>query len=246
MQLVKKQLEYLLIHYFRECYNEFPKGKLIATESPDFVLKMKSRQNLGIELTRLNPFHAAVQNKKEAALEVAGKKIIEQTRELFMETSRVNLFVKFLFSENKIIIPERIPVLSAKLANSVRCAVKGKSSNSYFHEIISGNSLPEDLQEVLILHHPKLKVPVWELSNNLGISENVPEDIQLTIQKKDEKLILYQKQQFNSYWLIITTDRLRGTKNYNLQNKILKQQFHSRFQQVFLFDLMRAKIFRLV
>ncbi|MFW6245941.1 MAG: hypothetical protein ACOC13_00685, partial [Tangfeifania sp.] len=234
MQPAKKQLEYLLIHYFRECYDEFPKGKLTATESPDFVLKIKSRQNLGIELTRLNPFHAAVQNKKEAAGDVTRKEIIEQTRDLFMQTSPVNLFVKFLFSENKIIIPERIPVLSARLANSVRSVVKGKSSNSYFHEIISEKSLPEGLQEILILHHPKLETPVWELSNNLGISENVPEDIQRAIQKKDEKLILYQKQQFNSYWLIITTDRLRGTKNYNLQNKILNQQFHSRFQQVFL------------
>ncbi len=246
MQPVKKQLEHLLIQYFRECYDEFPKGKLIASESPDFIVKIKKKFNLGIELTRLNPLNAKVPTSEELERNQIRDEIIERSKYIFTQTSAENLFVKFLFSDNKVIIPEQIPVLSAKLANSVRNTVKGKSSNSWFHEIISEKSLPEGLQEVLILHHPKLETPVWELSNNLGISENVPEDIQLTIQKKNEKLILYQKQQFNNYWLIILTDRLRGTKNYNLQNKILNQQFHSRFQQVFLFDLMRANIFRLV
>ena len=106
--------------------------------------------------------------------------------------------------------------------------------------------MPEGLEALLVVHHPGLQVSVWERSNNLGISEDVVADIREAIHKKDEKLIHYQKQRLNYYWLLITTDRLRGVRNYNLPNKIMNHTFHSRFQHVFLFDLIKSDVFRLV
>jgi hypothetical protein len=52
----KQQEEKLILKYFIEEYNEFPKGKLIKSESPDFILKTSPKRSIGIELTRLfNP-----------------------------------------------------------------------------------------------------------------------------------------------------------------------------------------------
>lgn len=246
MQPEKKQLEELLIHYFRECYNEFPKGKLIASESPDFSLKIGKRFHLGIEITRLNPFNAVAPNKYAVAYNVFIKEIIEQAEFLFSQSMNFKLFVKVLFSDKKRITTDRKLSVTALLANAVRETVRNKNENTFFRESVSAKMLPTGIEELLILHHPKLTTSIWEPSNNLGISENVPADVQATILKKDEKMDLYQKQQLNDYWLIITTDRLRGTKNYNLNNKFLNQSFHSRFQQVFLFDLMQVNIFRLL
>ncbi len=246
MQSEKKQLEILLMHYFRESYNIFPAGKLIPSESPDFMVKIKKKFNLRIELTRLNPLNAKTLTIKELERDQLRDEVIDRAKDIFTQSSAINLFVKILFSDKEKLNPGSSVVLSARLTNLIRNSVQDKNTGGFFHKLITGSSLPKELGEILIIHDPVLKTSVWERSNNLGISENVPEDIQLAIQKKDEKLILYQKQQFNSYWLIITTDRLRGTKNYNLQNKVLNQQFHSRFQQVFLFDLMRANIFRVV
>ena len=96
------------------------------------------------------------------------------------------------------------------------------------------------------MHHPDLNIPVWERSNNLGISENVVDDIRETIKKKDEKLRLYQKQHLNYYWLIITTDKLMGIKSSDLPGKIMNHSFKSHFQQVFLFDLIKSDIYQLV
>ena len=246
MQSEKKQLEELLIHYFREYYSEFPKGKLTSSESPDFVLKMKTRFHLGIEITRLNPVNAISPDKNTVAYGAFIKEVIEQAEFLFSQSMSLQLFVKVLFSDKRRITAERKLIVGARLANTVRETVRDKKTNSFFRESVPAKLLPTGIEEVLILHHPNLETAIWEPSNNLGISENVPADVQTAIQKKDEKMDLYQKQQLNNYWLIITTDRLRGTKNYNLQNKVLNQQFHSRFQQVFLFDLMRANIFRLL
>ena len=92
-----------------------------------------------------------------------------------------------------------------------------------------------------------METSAWERANNLGISNDVVDDIRRAIHKKDEKLLrLYQKQRLNYYWLLITTDRLRGATKFNLGKKIMNHEFHSEFQHVFLFDLIKSNIFQIV
>ena len=40
----KKQTEALFMDFFRTIYPEFPKGKLIPSESPDFIVKINNRK----------------------------------------------------------------------------------------------------------------------------------------------------------------------------------------------------------
>lgn len=246
MQPEKKQLEVLIMNYFRECYPGFPGRKLIPSESPDFIFTLKSRNNLGIELTRLNPLNAREPDEAELSKNSSRERIIESAKELFEGTSPLKLFVKVLFSEQKKVAEERELSVSAQLVSTIRKATDGRSHLSFFRETVSGEALPEGLEALLVVHHPGLQVSVWERSNNLGISEDVVADIREAIHKKDEKLRHYQKQRLNYYWLLITTDRLRGVRNYNLPNKIMNHTFHSRFQHVFLFDLIKSDVFRLV
>lgn len=246
MQPEKKQLEVLLMNYFRECNPDFPKGRLVPSESPDFILTLKSKNNLGIELTRLNPLNARIPDEMDLRKKRTREKIIESAKTLFEGTSSLKLFVKFLFSENEIIPEERELSVSVQLTNIVRKAVANKNPQAFFRESVTAEALPEGLEALLIVHHPGLKVSFWERSNNLGVSEDVVADIREAIHKKDEKLLHYQKQRLNYYWLLITTDRLRGVKNYNLPNKIMNHTFHSRFQRVFLFDLIKSDVFQLV
>ncbi len=48
-----KEEEYI-IELFRIEYPGFPKGKLLKTESPDFILKENTKTSIGIELTKLH------------------------------------------------------------------------------------------------------------------------------------------------------------------------------------------------
>jgi hypothetical protein len=50
----KKLDEFLVMESFREIFPEFPKGKLYAAESPDFILSLGPRKKIGIELVRLH------------------------------------------------------------------------------------------------------------------------------------------------------------------------------------------------
>ncbi|WP_163709676.1 hypothetical protein [Mangrovibacterium lignilyticum] len=48
-----KKNEHIIIQQFARLYHEWPKGKLQAGESPDFILKINTRKSIGIELTEL-------------------------------------------------------------------------------------------------------------------------------------------------------------------------------------------------
>ncbi len=246
MQPEKKQLEILLMHYFRECYPVFPRGKLISSESPDFILKLKTRTQIGIELTRLNPLNAPAPGNSRLEQHIIRDRIIHTVKELVESNSSMQLFVKFLFSENNPIEAERELSVIAQVAHIIRKSILLKKLNKFFYIVIDNKSLPRGLENILIINHPALENSIWERSNNLGLSEDVLGDIREAIYKKDEKLHLYHRQNLNSYWLIVITDRLQGTRNYNLHDKIMNHDFQSHFQHVFLFDLIKTKIFQLV
>jgi len=65
----QKEEEKLVMEYFREAWNGFPKGKLVPSESPDFILKLNPKKSFGIELTRLpeleSPFDALIMALKK-------------------------------------------------------------------------------------------------------------------------------------------------------------------------------------
>lgn len=245
MQEFRKQLEVLLVNYFRESYTDFPKGKIMASESPDFVIRLKNKHLLGIELTRLNPANALQQTDETKNESAYRETFIEETKKQFEPGSPFKLFVKFLFSERDKLTPEREMVTRVRLLSLLRESLKNKNSKSFFQISFPANALPPAISQLLVVHHPGLKTSVWERSNNLGISTNVVDDIRQAILKKDEKLLLYQKQNLNYYWLLITTDCLRGSKSINLTNRILNEEFNSRFQHVFLFDLVKNRVITL-
>ncbi len=242
----KKQLEILLLEYFRKSYTDFPRGIVITSESPDFIVSFKNHHLLGIELTRLNPGNAAQQTQQEIAATASQERIIELARNIFEEHLPHRLFVKFLFSEKAIIDTNREMLLSVQLSSIIREKVKDKNQNHFFKTSIAHPELPFELESVLIINHPELKKSFWERSNNLGVSTNVVEDIRNSIHKKDEKMRIYQKQHLNYYWLLIFTDRLRGIRSYNLAEKVRNHKFESRFQHVFLFDLVKSDIYELI
>jgi len=54
MTMDKTSEEWVVMRYFREKYEDFPKGRLVKSESPDFILKQGPKKQTGIEITRLD------------------------------------------------------------------------------------------------------------------------------------------------------------------------------------------------
>ncbi len=139
--------EKLIIEYFINEYIHFPKGKLVKSESPDFILKQSPKRSIGIELTKL--------------------------------------------------------------------------------------------------HHPENRFFYRDKRNDIQINELSKEPIEYTIKAKEEKLPLYQKKKINTFWLIITLEKYNVSKSLNLNNKFENWAFSSKFQKVFLFELVNRKVYEL-
>lgn len=245
MQLeVKKQVEVLLMEYFRCTYPEFPKGRLIPSESPDFILGLKNRLSVGIEITRLYPSDQKniLLPPESTSIEM---KFIDKVRELTGGYYSQPLFVKFLFHKGCTINESHI--LSAAIMTSV--AIRNKLTHKkadFFQLIIPDKELPSFLKSVLVMRHTLLETPLWEKANHQGVSNHIATDTSNAIQKKDEKIKLYQSKNLHNYWLLITTDQLEAYSNVNIRNQIIHNKFNSLFHKVFLFELMKAKVFQLV
>ena len=140
----KKQLEILLMNYFRESYIDFPKGIVAPSESPDFIVSFKNHHLLGIELTRLNPWNLATQTPEQIAETVSRGNIIELTREIFENHLPHQLFIKFLFSDKIKIGDSREMMLAVKLASIMREKVKDYNNKTFFHISLAQPDLPDE------------------------------------------------------------------------------------------------------
>lgn len=142
--------EEYIIDLFRIEYPDFPKGKLMKTESPDFILKENPKTTIGIELTKLHG-----------------------------------------------------PTV--------------KKENTHFASKVYGYLPPEFSKE----------------------------NIEFTINAKDEKLPLYQQKKLNQIWLLITADLNESPVSFNLNNKLENWNFLSGFHKIFLFELKTRNVFEL-
>ena len=46
---IQDEEEISILKIFSKEYSDFPKGKLVKTESPDFILKINLKKSIGIE-----------------------------------------------------------------------------------------------------------------------------------------------------------------------------------------------------
>lgn len=142
--------EEFIMEQFRNEYMDLPKGQLVKSESPDFILKLTARKAIGIELTKLHG--PAVQKEK-----------------------------------------------------------------THFPLKING-------------YHPP------ELNR---------ENMEYTINAKNDKLPIYRQRGLKQIWLLVTTDLSNSQVSFNLANKLGSWKFSSGFHKIFLFELKARKVFEL-
>ncbi|MBN2348992.1 MAG: hypothetical protein JXJ22_09155 [Bacteroidales bacterium] len=140
----KYQDENLIMHYFAEKYDQFPSGKLIKTESPDFILKRSSRSAIGIELTRLkqpNSFNYLHSDRPYESLPVPfTKENLEKT--IYNKEEKLPIYRKKKVEELWLIITAEI--IEKSTSYNIPDKIDQWNFNSKFHkvfffEIFSGN-----------------------------------------------------------------------------------------------------------
>jgi hypothetical protein len=145
--------EKAVIALLRKKWPEFPKGKLIKNESPDFILKTNRKFSIGIEITRMDE---------------PGSKHMKRSD-------------------------------------------------------TSGGLTDQAENE----------------TNIITITRN---QLESTIQRKEEKLALYRKQMSDAYWLVITAGVNNRGFEYRVSQNIAQWQFDTVFHKIFLLLSAEEKI----
>lgn len=231
------------MEYFRTNFTDFPKGRLRASESPDFLLETSPGNKIGIELTRLY-----FDNSSPEISDIPDniqKEIVDKAQEFYELTSPSKLFVKVGFSEKCKVIQEKQLMLSVLVANAVKKSVKTPKAGSFF-SICQTSNLPDEIDGIFMATHPVLSESVWEVADFSKKNYETILKIRQLIAKKEEKIQLYQKKWLNQCWLIITADRLNNKQKETFHHLIFNSGSSHQFQKIFLFDLLKAQIIQIL
>jgi len=71
------------------------------------------------------------------------------------------------------------------------------------------------------------------------------ENLEFTINAKNEKITIYRQKKLNQIWLLITADLDESPVSFNLYNKLENWIFYSKFQKIFFYELKTRKVFEL-
>jgi hypothetical protein len=91
----KKIKERNILNLFRKRYPDFPKGKIIPAESPDFLLRLSPKKSIGIELSSLPSLSYHFQDKSDLQLLISEIQQVIIKKEEKIRLYRKNMAVEY-------------------------------------------------------------------------------------------------------------------------------------------------------
>ena len=240
---LKNQEEIQLLRYFKYFYEDFPKGKISKQESPDFILSTSKHYSIGIELTKL-----FLQKKKSESeyfvplFEEEKQDLIYRVKTLFKENHDFDISAHFDFSDKYYEINMDLSLLALEVYDSIAFRIKRWSSNDRFYTKIKSEKLPDWLHSIDLIHFPEDRISKW-----VSCKVNVPtahfyESLKHSIDHKESKLKLYEKNWCDQYWLLVVAECLNCATPFDIIRQIERWKFESGFHKIFLFELFEQKI----
>jgi hypothetical protein len=241
----KKNEEKLLLRHFKEIYYNFPKGKLIATESPDFILKPGPQHAIGMELMRLHKDKTDTDAFAPRSTEYLKRELIQETKLRFEQQSAIKCYTVLYFTPDFKLFKNQLIPLSKSLSQLISDKIKKRDKRSPFQETINNTKHSDVIQSIRLLYHPAVPYSYWTSGETFLTSSLTRELFIRHIREKEEKMELYKQKKLDQYWLILLTDFATRSTSFNLHNKLSLWSFRSTFHKVFLFEIFNPGIYEL-
>lgn len=232
-----KEEELKILRYYQHFAKDFPKGKIKATESPDFILMQGPKRSIGIEFTRLILPHKTIltTNDKQKV------RFTLQCHKKFLLHANLPVSAHFHFRENSVLTEEQLDYHAYQTSRFIINSVKKENLKKNIRMNLSGSGLPPYINSVDLIYFRDSRSSEWSICMEKISQGTFMESFENLIQKKEEKLKLYQKRFLENYWLIIYSDCLRNSLNTNLLNLLERVSLYSGFDRIILIELFRRK-----
>lgn len=236
----QKKEERQFLAQFRECYPDFPNGKIEESEAPDFIVRPTTKRSLGIEITRIFFDEESIQNRN---IEIR-RKLINKALKSFQLSSNENLAANICFNAETPFERLNIKFLSEEISVIIQRFIQSEGDSGKPFWKIKQN-LPKHIEEINLIHSRENQVPVWTSSCVKIFQKEFIESIKTSILKKQEKIYMYQSNVLDNYWLLIVADNIAYSAGFNINNLLERISFESSFEEIFLFDYFNRKIYTL-
>lgn len=242
MQHDKYTYEQVILSCFRNDFHSFPKGKLIKSETPDFILKCSPQKQIGIEISRIfKPVNSTFVFTEGAPVQ---QEIVRKAQQLFQYNSSHWVYVNVLFKPEIMFTREEVMQYAVRISGAVYQEIKKHPNHFYRTRLLKIEHL-EPIDSIFILSHPDMKQSRWQAQNEWLSPGASIDAIEIALKKKEELYRAYQKEKFYPFWLILVSDTLPRRRNFNLRNKLEQITFKSSFKNVIFYELFLGETYQL-
>jgi hypothetical protein len=169
---------------FRANFSEFPEGKIIESEEPDFFIERAKGKILGIELTEL--YRTAPRNQvPRQAIESLMRQIVQRAQSIYESAGGPPFYVYVYFAPRLELKKNDVAQIAQKLASIVadntvtmdqQITVENRSSNRVY--------FPEQIISIRISRHSFMTDGLWAAPDGDAVPHMSAEEIRYQCQKQ--------------------------------------------------------------
>lgn len=230
----KKVRERQFIEEFSKNYPEFPAGKIVDHESPDFLIEHDSKV-IGIEI--VDYIRGQVKGEsKERRNEVLWQKVADEARKKFEAKFTDPLLVHFFWNNRHILRQSEI----SQLADSAVEIIERHVPVQLFEKIRIGSDELEDTlietacHSISVLRVRNEKQSLWSFVS-AGFTEVQNNEIQYLLDSKNDKVQDYLHS-CDTVWLIMVADGRYISSNIDITSTAVNNVYETLFERVFIYD----------
>lgn len=239
----QKERENLLLHEVAEIYDDFPSDKIIASESPDFLISGES-DTVGIELTDYIRGQGE-QGSFKRRNEILWQQVANHARTIYEMHNSAPLLVHFFWHDLKHLKEEDLDELAQTAARLVKANIPDKRferSMLEYHDLHE-SPLEGFLHALHITRVRNVKQSLWSFAAADFIDLQA-EELQWLISQKNSKVPEYLTS-CATVWLLIVADGAYLSSNISISEEITEHKYVSRFERILLYNRFDRKVLTL-
>jgi hypothetical protein len=235
-----KQQEHRFVGILRQRIPDFPSGRLVETESPDFVIITRNGK-VGVEVTKIHQQTASNRLRRQ---ESEQEKIANEAVQIFETKSSIPLEVEIHFSANSVFNKRNRSRLAMAIANLINAYLPSEAG-----PLVSRNdwsdqeAFPYEVDSISIYRLAGLKQNFWSVPSAGLVQENFVAEMQAVITKKDTLITKYQI--CSEYWLLIVAEGNSASTFFHPSSPTVEHRYTSAFKRIFFLEAFTRKLWEL-
>ena len=216
----------------------FPPGKLIDSESPDFLVAT-SEGVIGIEVTKIHHANEPRQQESEC------RSLVDAACRLYVNESTIPLEVKFHFGSSTQFNKRNREKFARILANLVITNIPRPDSRiSLDNNWENPGFFPYKIAGLSIIRLSALPKNFWSVPSAGFFQEDFAPKIEAIIATKEHAIRTYETDCIEA-WLLIAAEGNSASTFFDPSKKTLQHSYRSSFDRIFLIEAFRRKVWEL-